>query len=85
MSWHLGNIDHIPLYGEEASHVLEALEYFIQNQMNLNFTVETIPHLPNFISDRIQDFHVSALIRINLENYLGRNMFGPEGEERLYI
>ena len=82
-----GNIDHIPLYGEEASHVLEALEYFIQNRDEPQFhSRETIPHLPNFISDRIQDFHVSALIReYNLENYLGRNMFGPEGEERTHI
>ena len=88
MSHHTwGTIKHIPLFGEEYNHVVEAIEYFIYNRDETQFhSREVLPHLPNFASERIQDFHVTALIREhNLENYLGRNVFGPEGEERIHL
>jgi uncharacterized protein (UPF0216 family) len=82
-----GMIRHLPFNTEELKELVDEIKVEVNKKAGTEYhSREILPYLSQFFSEKINDFKVTAIIRhYELDNYLGRNMFGPPHSSRTKI
>jgi len=82
-----GMIRHLPFNAEELEELIDEIQVEINKKNNSEYhSREILPYLSPYFSQRLNDFKLTAIIRDNeLDNYLGRNVFGPPNTSRTKI